>query len=314
MAEKILAELFKWIEDNLSMNVLVQTTENNLAAAQIPGSFTASVISSLYEWSSTSAEIEYPARPEAMCIEELVSHTQKEMRSYLETGKSNTAYGFELFRRALDAQDEVAWSALLQAYSGLVKSWVINHSYFASSGEEVDYFVNRAFERMWRYVALKPGKFANFTDLAALLQYTKLCAHAAVMDDSPTLPAVVNHTDASSEQTIEFSVHQLSSAQQKISSHFDGANFEQVEKNEFWQLVEKFLVDEVERVVLFGFFIDGLKNRELLELYPEHFKDTKQISNKRTSILRRLARNPNLNEVLQDFFHDERDRFGTLIC
>ena len=300
------------------MNVSTQTdlppSINNLTSPPLSPPANESFGNSLNDWSSANDPKENVYEPSSLSVKELAFYTQKEMRRYLQTGESNTHYGFELFRRALDMQDEAAWYALLQLYNGLVKSWVTNHSKFASSGEDADYFVNRAFERLWRYVALKPGKFANFTDIAALLQYTKMCVHAAVMDDAPTQPAVTDLTGPNGEHAVELGIHHLSDGQQSTRSQFDQDDFEHIEKSEFWQLVEEFLMDESERIVIFGFFVEGIKNRELLAIYPDHFEDAKQISNKRTSILRRLSRNPHFTEILQDFFHDDRDRFGTLIC
>lgn len=294
------------------MNVSLQTT------SQLPLSAQVSYAKALQDWTSTE-RTKTPCDPAHLCVEELVLLSQKEMRRYLRTSESDTQYSFELFRRALAEQDEAAWYALSQLYHGLVLSWVRHHSKFATSGEEADYFVNRAFERLWRYVALKPGKFDNFTDLASILQYTKMCAHAAVMDDAPAAPigcTTLDPEDAESGQRKEAAVGstQVSNAQQERCSSLKQNNFIEIEQTEFWQTIEKFLLDETERITIFGFFVEGLKNRELLALYPDHFEDAKQVSNKRTSILRRLSRNDEFRELLQDFFHDGRDLFGQLIC
>lgn len=306
------------------MNLSLQTATNLSTATAIPSSVNRQFIDSLSEqqrpdWSSVVNRTELVADLSTLSIEELVQFTQREMRRYLRTSESDTQYSYELFRRALDAQDEAAWYALSTVYHGLLKSWVTNHSKFASSGEDAEYFVNRALERLWRYVALRPGKFANFGDVAALLQYTKMCVHAAVMDDAPAMPVVADlHVltdgDAGAERELEVRPNQVSIEQQERCNHLVQDDFEKVEQSEFWLRVDKFLLDETERIVLFGFFVEGLKNREMLALYPEHFDDTKQISNKRTSILRRLSRNPEFKEVLQDFFHDDRDLSGALIC
>lgn len=244
---------------------------------------------------SSSSKSSSNIEPSSLSVDQLAQYAQREMRRYLQTSDADTQYGYELFRRALDIRDEAAWYALSQCYWTLVKSWVMNHPRFSDSGEEADYFVNRAFERLWRYVAL-PEKFANFEDLASFLQYIKMSVHSAVIDDAPNAPAVVECPETLNSQLAE---------QDRL---------DEVEQNEFWLLVEKLLVDETERIVISGFFIEGLQNREILALYPEHFTDAKQVSNKRTSILRRLSRDVEFKEVLQDFFYDDRDRLGSLIC
>ena len=49
-----------------------------------------------------------------------------------------------------------------------------------SSGEDVLYFVNCAFEKIW--IALTPEKFSHFTQLASLLSYLKMCMHSVIVD------------------------------------------------------------------------------------------------------------------------------------
>ena len=54
------------------------------------------------------------------------------------------------------------------------------HAAYAASGEEADYFINRAFEKMW--LALSPERFGGFPDLKSLLRYLQMCVHSAVYD------------------------------------------------------------------------------------------------------------------------------------
>lgn len=65
---------------------------------------------------------------------------------------------FELLRRAIVHCNERAWELAYDQYRSQVIGWVARHSAFPTSGEEVQYFVNRAFEKMW--VALTPDKFS----------------------------------------------------------------------------------------------------------------------------------------------------------
>lgn len=256
-------------------------------------------------WSHAYQQRQHSDNPATMQVVELCKRCRREMQHYYQTGTSESRYSFELFRRALSERDEVAWNGIIENYNGLVKKWVLNHSKYASSGEEVDYFVNRAFERLWRYIACKPGKFAQFTELAAVLQYLKLCVHASITDDAPSL----------SVSTVSLENDDGRPADEV----FDGSGSVEepalnLEHNELWQTIDRYLNNEIERIVFIGFFVEGLKNRELLELYPDLFDDAKQISNKRTAILRRLSRNEEFVEVLQEFFYADRDRGGRLVC
>ena len=54
------------------------------------------------------------------------------------------------------------------------------HAAFPASGEEAQYFVNRAFDKLW--TAMTPQKFERFPDLKSLLRYLQMCVHSAIID------------------------------------------------------------------------------------------------------------------------------------
>ena len=89
-------------------------------------------------------------------------------------------YCFELFRRAIMERDQRAWELVYAQYRPLVAGWVNRHSAFPATGEEVQYFVNRVFEKMW--VALTPAKFKQFSNLKSLLRYLQMCVHSVILD------------------------------------------------------------------------------------------------------------------------------------
>src|SRR5215212_7629791 len=79
--------------------------------------------------------------------------------------------GYYLFHQAIRQGSSEAWQQIYYLYSPLVCKWVVAHPSFANTGEEVDYFMNRAFEKLWR--ALTPEKFNNFLEFKALMAYLK---------------------------------------------------------------------------------------------------------------------------------------------
>ena len=58
------------------------------------------------------------------------------------------AYCFELFRRAILEGNQRAHECIYTQYQPLVAGWVERHPSFAGTDEEVQYFVNRAFEKL----------------------------------------------------------------------------------------------------------------------------------------------------------------------
>ncbi len=87
---------------------------------------------------------------------------------------------YELFRRAILLRNELAWARIFAQYQRLVSHWVERNAAFASSGEDVVYFVNRAFEKMW--LGITPKKFETFPDLKSILRYLQMCVHSVLID------------------------------------------------------------------------------------------------------------------------------------
>lgn len=230
-------------------------------------------------------------------IDILEQYCLSESRRFQRTGQSATEYGFELCRRALMLQSEIAWAALMRVYGQLVAHWVRNHPSFTSSSEEETYFVNRAFERLWRNVACKPRKFEKFDSLEAILRFVKLCVHSAVMDDGPNRVPVA-------EVPIE-----------KVETLLIGQpNIQLNTHNEFWQMVQRYLNNEAERIAIAGYFLYDMKNREVVQQYPDLFQNTKQLSNLRLTVLRRLSRVPAFESKLRGIIDQPQGFVQQLVC
>lgn len=191
---------------------------------------------------------------------------------------------FELFRRAIWQRDEVAYAALYRQYQSLVTTWIERHPGFAGLDEEAQYFVNRAFEKLWH--ALTPAKFDQFGDLKALLAYLKLCAHSvivdhcrqgrlSVVDEEPTELQLPHDGADLEEQTVE-----------------------QVQRQAFWRLIDQRLGDERERTVLYGSFVLGLKPRELQARFQNQFASVNEVYRLKQNVLERLRRDAELRQLL----------------
>ena len=120
--------------------------------------------------------------PKQMDLVTLQAYCMQETHHILQNHAYNAAYGYELFRRALQQQQQAAWRAIVGIYQNLVTKWVLQHPKFSLTHQNPTYFANCAFEYLWHHVALKKGKFSKFKSLPALLQYLKMCVYAAVVD------------------------------------------------------------------------------------------------------------------------------------
>lgn len=211
----------------------------------------------------------------------LVHHCRHESQRFFQQQPNDTAFCYELFRRAIIARDQAAWSAIYVQYTPLAVSWVERHASFASCDEDALYFVNRAFEKMWS--ALTADKFAGFGDLKALLRYLQLCVHSVIIDYTRTAqPATADEPEAS-------------------WTGLEGEVLETLTRNELWQRIGAHLNDHREEQLLYYRYALGLKPREICQRFGADFPDVGEVYVMTQNILARLRR----DEELRRFFVEE---------
>jgi DNA-directed RNA polymerase specialized sigma24 family protein len=194
-------------------------------------------------------------------------------------------YCFELFRRAIVGRNERAWEIVYQQYQPLVTGWVQRHSAFASSGEEVPYFLNRAFEKMW--AALSPERFGQFPNLKSLLRYLQMCVHSVLLD----------HVRGTEVTRVALDVHALDAAQ-PLSNPVEEEVLDALQRREIWRAVTARLKDNQEQAVVYGSFVLGLKPRELCVHYADSFRDVREVYRVKENVLARLRRDDDLLHLL----------------
>jgi DNA-directed RNA polymerase specialized sigma24 family protein len=198
-------------------------------------------------------------------------------------------YCFELFRRAIVDQNQHAWRLVHAQYRALVSGWVERHSAFPDTGEEVQYFVNRAFEKMWR--AMPPAKFSRFGDLRSLLRYLQMCVYSAIVD----------HVRKAELSTVQLD-DAVSVADDATPGPLDGDQVDaELHRQEFWQMIGARLQNEQERKVVYGSFVLGLKPRELHARHRKTFSHVKDVYRVKQNLLARLRRDDELRALLGDY-------------
>jgi DNA-directed RNA polymerase specialized sigma24 family protein len=140
----------------------------------------------------------------ALTLAGIAHRCARETELFFQRQGHDPRYCFELFRRAIVEHDHCAWELVYAQYRPLVTGWVTRHAAFPTSGEEAQYFVNRAFEKMW--LALAPEKFGQFANLKSLLRYLQMCVHSVILD----------HVRAAEQSALEVQV--------ELSSDGDGTS------------------------------------------------------------------------------------------
>ena len=87
---------------------------------------------------------------QSMSVPELAHRCEQETERYFHQQSYDSTYCFELFRRAIQEEDEAAWGIICNQYQPLVSGWVRQHPGFQNSGEVIEYFVNGAFAKIYK--------------------------------------------------------------------------------------------------------------------------------------------------------------------
>ncbi|MEA3334467.1 MAG: hypothetical protein U9R25_01055 [Chloroflexota bacterium] len=199
------------------------------------------------------------------------------------------AFCYELFRRAILHHDEHAHSCLYSQYQPLVAGWVERHPSYPGTGEEIQYFVNRSFEKIWR--AVTPEKFERFPNLPSLLRYLKLCTNSVIVD----------HSRLRRHETVDAEPEEALAGKPRPGPSVEDSAVYESQKKSFWHLFEQRMASEKERLVLHGCFVLAMKPRELQQSYSQVFDDTREIYRIKQNVLARLRRDKELRDILLDY-------------
>lgn len=226
--------------------------------------------------------------PTLLALPAIAHRCAAETERFFRREPHDPRYCFELFRRALFERNSRASDLVYRHYHNLVAGWVARHPAFPHAGEEAQYFVNRAFEKLW--VGITPEKWPRFPDLKAILRYLQMCVHSAIIDYSRTVEATES-LDEAQEALGEPAI---------LADPVDATAtiLENDERRELWRLVNARLVDERERVLIYASFTLALKPREVCDQYPALFGDVREVYRTKENVLQRLRRDPELRKLV----------------
>ncbi len=196
-------------------------------------------------------------------------------------------YCYEIFRRAIVDRDNAAWDQVYRQYRPQLIRWVTRHTAYSGSGEEVDYFINRALEKMW--TAIPASRFEKFSDLKSLLRYLQLCTQSVLLDHARTQARIKFHQRVDLERA----------ERETLNQPAERPNIGRVAERDFWTWLEGRMNDDGERSVLYASFVLDLKPREIFAHYPQLFADVREVYRLKENILGRLRRDPDITAYLQ---------------
>jgi hypothetical protein len=226
-------------------------------------------------------------------IENLQNRCAEETKHFFQGKDNSTQFCFEIFRRAFIDQNQDAWYYIYHQYQPLVRRWLENHILFPYISEEKDYFINRVFEKLWN--ALSKDKFLRINNLRTLLQYLKMCVGSVIIDYARAQK--IDHLEALDKYK-EFSGHEISNNRSTDDSDLESYTLSQIHSQDLWDLVKSLAISNKENCILYGYFMLGLKPREIFEAYYGEFEGIEDVYRTKEYLLDRLRRNHELINFL----------------
>jgi DNA-directed RNA polymerase specialized sigma24 family protein len=193
---------------------------------------------------------------------------------------------YELFRRAIAHGDEQAWSTIARRYRSLMIAWATRCSAMHATGELCEHLADQAFARAW--MALSAEQLCAFPNLPTILAYLRRCVTTTVIDAarrSAHYDRMVDDGDLAGSAGVSM----------------EQAVLEQIERVEFWQLIDSLTRTEAERVVLYERFVLDHAPRIILRRHPALFQNIAAVYAAIRNLCDRLRRHKQLAQSYADY-------------
>jgi hypothetical protein len=193
----------------------------------------------------------------------------------------------QLLLQALIDRAELSWERAWATWAPRVTVWVRRHPQFPHTGEEAQYFVGRALEKLWR--AVDQEKLARFETPVQVLQYLKLCVHSSVVEflRRPPSPDLLYMDE--DEQGPDLP---------DPGAQVEPAVVEEIDRNELWRIVAEHARTEPEKLLVEAALVRGLPPRVIAQRYQGLFPDVQDVYRLKRNLLERLGRDPRLRSFL----------------
>jgi len=189
----------------------------------------------------------------------------------------------ELFRRAIEQQDQLAWEAIVDLYRGLLLASCSRVVIRRLVPEDDQFYVERAYERFWQ--ATRNAGIGQFRDLGAILSYLKMCLSSVLLDDARARrrQATVSLDDVSAES--------------RLSDDPAGMAASRGAGRELWRAIEAELHDDDERLIARLSLLQGMPARHIRMRHPERFARIEDIYRIKRNIVERLRHSTAIREL-----------------
>lgn len=251
-------------------------------------------------------------------LADLVAHCQAQNITYLRTRQAgDDRHCLELFRRAVQEDDQTAWAFVYTWYSTeeflgehymlkWVRAWLNGRH---GPAIRAHFTEQELVQEIWlRFMRSDAAKTFNFSDMGHLMAFLRRLVNNYALDAARRrAPSVVEYLDENDIGAFDALLRSIPDDHADIEASM--VNQEGLD-NLLREIVGEIIHSEQEWLVFRSYFLDGLPPRKLYELHPQQFTRG-EVEAIRTRLSRRLRKMPYLLQryiqvvVLED---DERQK------
>ncbi len=214
-------------------------------------------------------------------VYEIIRACQEEAR---QTRSQEKGYCYELFRRAIEEQDDAAWTAIEQQYNRLILSWVLNRSPGMAS-EDAEAAAQEALSKFWRTLTRRSEPIAErFNHVGGLLGYLKQCAVTSLIDRQRQAQRQTRLQERL-QQTARGALFQSGPQESTVAQL---AREERLQQIRNW--IASQVTDPQERLILRLTYEEELTPAQIASGYPQVFPDAHTVRRVKERVLKRARR------------------------
>lgn len=192
-------------------------------------------------------------------------------------------YGFELFRRAIEDKNHLAWEALYQRHCRLIYSWIHTSVSNRLSKQEKEDLIQETWTKFYRNIIRCAVPLSNqFQHVGSLFNYLKKCVLTVIRDyQRRQIKESKLHKRLEMDRTLLYSPPETLVLSQMSK---------QAKSNAVQDWILRNITDPQEKLIVSCSYQQGLTPREIVKRYPNQFHNVQKVYRIKERILKRARR------------------------
>lgn len=209
---------------------------------------------------------------------ELAQRSATEERWFRQGIPTDDRASLELFHRAIQRRDELAWAVIEQQWCGLLLSWLHRHpaAHLVLENESPESYVSATLSKFRQATTSSTAPGPVFATLAEILAYVQRCLNSVVLDAVRKARALQHEMDGAS------------------GAGERGRQTPEAPGGDLWEALERALPDKQERLLAYLRYVRGERPRDLVVEHPQAFKSVEAVYRLERTVLDRLRGHPAL--------------------